>query len=154
MNFFIGIFLQALYLPNITVVNTEDLGERFLRSVFLILHFQSLGTMNQFPFKSRVGSETWLKHLTEVSNYDQFICNIFGWDTVKIGVIRAKAQFSVRIQTDGLFKNFFHTLGIVNLLLMKCRQGLSSYAKTPHCFASLRICVCLNRTKALVGIEY
>ena len=37
------------------------------------------------------------KKLTEVSNYGKFICNIFGWDTVKIGIIRDKVQFSVWI---------------------------------------------------------
>ena len=53
--------------------------------------------MTQFLFKSRVGNETWLKKLTEVSNYGKFICNIFGWNTVKIGIIRDKIQFSVWI---------------------------------------------------------
>ena len=32
MNFFIGMFLQVLYLPSTTVVKTEDFDERFLRS--------------------------------------------------------------------------------------------------------------------------
>ena len=32
----------------------------------------------------------------------------FGWDTVKIGIIRAKSQFSVWVLNDGLFKNFFY----------------------------------------------
>ena len=43
MNFFIGMFLQVLNLPRTTVVKTEDIEERFLSSIFLILHFQSLG---------------------------------------------------------------------------------------------------------------
>ena len=65
---------------------------------FLILHFQSLGTLSQFLVKSRVGNETMLKKFTEVStNYGKFICNIFGWNAVKIGVIRAKVQDSVWI---------------------------------------------------------
>ena len=39
-----------------------------------------------------------LKKFTEVStNYGKFICNIFGWNAVKIGVIRAKVQDSVWI---------------------------------------------------------
>ena len=42
MNFFIGMFLQVLYLPSTTVVKTEDFEEGFLRSFCLILHFQSL----------------------------------------------------------------------------------------------------------------
>ena len=58
MNFFIVMFLQLLYLPNTTVGKTEDHEEGFLRSFFLILPFQSLGTMTQFLFKSRVGNET------------------------------------------------------------------------------------------------
>ena len=65
---------------------------------FLILHFQSLGTMSQFLVKSRVGNEIMLKKFTEVStNYGKFICDIFGWNTVKIGIIRAKVQESVWI---------------------------------------------------------
>ena len=51
--------------------------------------------MTQFLFKSRVGNETSLKKFTEVSNYGKFICNIFGWNTVKIGIIRAKVEVSV-----------------------------------------------------------
>ena len=47
-----------------------------------------------------------LKKLTNVSNYGIFISNIFGWDTVKIGVIRVKVQFGVWISKDGLIKNF------------------------------------------------
>ena len=53
--------------------------------------------MTEFLFKSRVGNETRLKQLTEVSHYGKFICNIFGWDTVKIGIIRAKVQISMWI---------------------------------------------------------
>ena len=26
----------------------------------------------------------------QISNYGKFICNIFGWDTVKIDIIKAK----------------------------------------------------------------
>ena len=53
--------------------------------------------MTQFLFKSRVENETWLKKLTEPSNDGKFICNVFGWDTVKIGNIRAEVQFSLWI---------------------------------------------------------
>ena len=87
MNFFTGMFLQVL--------QAEDPEKGFLRSLFLILYFQSLESMIQFLFKSCEGNETWLKKLTEVSNYSKF--NVFGWDTVKIGIIRAKFQFSVWI---------------------------------------------------------
>ena len=57
MNFFIGMFLQVLYLPGTTVVKIEDLEEEFLKC-FLTLHFQSLGAMTHFLFRSRVGNET------------------------------------------------------------------------------------------------
>ena len=46
-------------------------------------------------------------------------------------------------------------VGIVSLLLVKYRQGLSNCIKNPHCFLSVSLCVyktlriwvCLNRTK-------
>ena len=80
----------------VTLLLKQKILERDFWEVFsFILHFQSLGTMTQFLFKSRVGNETSLKKLTEVSNYGKFICNMFGWDTVKIGIIRAKVQISV-----------------------------------------------------------
>ena len=53
--------------------------------------------MPQFLFKSRVENETRLKKLTEVSSHGKFICVIFGWDTIKIGIIRAKAQLNLWI---------------------------------------------------------
>ena len=53
--------------------------------------------MTQSLFKSPVRIETWLKILTEVSNYGEFICNNFVWDTVKVEIIRAKVQFSLWI---------------------------------------------------------
>ena len=92
---FIRIFLQVFYLPSTTIVKIEHLQEGFLRSFILILHFQSLRTVTEFLFKSFVGKETWLKKLTEVSDYRKFICNIFGWDTVRIGIIRAKVDLRV-----------------------------------------------------------
>ena len=58
MNFSIRMFLQVLYLPSNTAAKTEDIEEGFLRSFFSILHFQSLGTMTQFLFKSLVGNKT------------------------------------------------------------------------------------------------
>ena len=51
--------------------------------------------MAQFPFKSRLGNYTSLKKLTEVSNYGKFICNTFGWNTVKIEIIRAKVDLRI-----------------------------------------------------------
>ena len=98
MNFFNGMSLQVLYLSSTIAFKTEDLEEGFFKKFFfLILHFQSLGTMTEFPFKFCVGNKIWLKKLTEVSNYGKFISNIFGCDSVKIGIIRAKVHFSVWI---------------------------------------------------------
>ena len=77
VNFFTGKFLQVLYFPSTAVVKIENLEEGFLRSIFSIFCFQSLGIMTQFFFKSRVGNETWLKKSTEVSNYGKCISNIW-----------------------------------------------------------------------------
>ena len=92
MNFLIGKVLQVLYFPSDAAVKTENLKEEFLRSFFANLRFQSLRTMTQF-----LGNESRLKKLTEVSNYCKFICNIFGWDTERIGIIRAKVYIIVWI---------------------------------------------------------
>ena len=53
-----------------------------------------------------------MKKFTKLLNYGKFIWNIFGKDTVKIGVIRAKVQFSERISKDELIKNFFYMRGV------------------------------------------
>ena len=138
VNFFIGKVLQVLYFSSNAVIKTENLEEGFLSFFFLILHFQSLGTMTQFPFKSWVGNETRLKKLREVWNYGKFICNTFSWDTVKIGIIiRAKVQFSVWFKMMGCSRVSSICMGIVNLLLVKCRQGLRNCIKNPHCFVSV-----------------
>ena len=94
VDFFIGKILQVFYFPSNAVVKTGNLEEEFLKSFFSL---QSLETMTQFHFKSHVGNETRLKKLTEVSDFGKFICNIFVWDTVKIGIITAKVQFSIWI---------------------------------------------------------
>ena len=67
--------------------------------------------MTQFLFKSCLGNESRLKKLTEVSNYDKFICNIFGRDTEKIRIIRAKVQIIVWIENGELSKSFFYMCG-------------------------------------------
>ena len=67
--------------------------------------------MTWFIFKSHRGDETWLVKFTSVSNYGKFICNIFGWDTVKVEVIRVKVQFRQWLLEEGLIKNFFYTRG-------------------------------------------
>ena len=82
LNFFVGMFLQVSYIPITTVVKTEDYEEGFLRTFFNFA-FHSVSCI-QFLFKSREGDKTWLKKFAEVSNYGKFICNIFGWDIVKI----------------------------------------------------------------------
>ena len=79
------------------LLKQKILEKDFWEGFSFILHFQSLVSMTQFLFKSRVGNKTRSKKLTEVSNYGKFICNIFGWDTVTIGIIRANVQISVSI---------------------------------------------------------
>ena len=95
VNFFIVKFLQVLYFPSTAAIKTENPEEEFLGSFHSNLRFQLLKIIPQFLFRSRVGNETWLKKSTEVSSYGKFIYDIFGWKTVKIGIIRAKYQFSV-----------------------------------------------------------
>ena len=98
VNFFIGKVSQVLCFPGNSVAKIENLVEGFLRSFFPNFAHSVIGTVTQCLFKCRVGNKTRLKKLTEVSNYGKFIWNIFGWDTVKRGVIiRAKVQFSVWI---------------------------------------------------------
>ena len=88
-------FCKSFIFLVMLLLKQKILKRDFREVSFLILPFQSLGTMTQFLFKSCVGNETRLKKLTEVSNYGKFIYNIFGQDTAKIGIIRAKVQFSV-----------------------------------------------------------
>ena len=139
MNFLIGMFLQVLYLPSTTAVNTKDLEERFLRSFFSILYFQLLGTMTKFVSKFRVRNELWLKKLTEVSNYVKFICHIFGWDIVKIGNIVFSLVCGFKKMDCSRISSL--CLRLVSLLLVKYRQGLSSCIKNPHCFVSVSLYV-------------
>ena len=49
----------------------------------------------------------WRNLQMSLANYGKYICNIFGRDTVKIGVIGVKFQFGQWISKDGLMKNFF-----------------------------------------------
>ena len=67
-------------------LNQKILKGNFLEVSFLILCFQSLRIMTQFFFRS-----------TEIFNYGKFVSNIFGWDTVRIWIIRAKVKFSAWI---------------------------------------------------------
>ena len=122
---------QVFYFPSTTVVKTKNLVGIFGKFFFLILR-------SQFLFKSWVGNETRLKKLREVWNYGKFICNTFSWDTVKIGIIiRAKVQFSVWFKMMGCSRVSSICTGLVSLLLVKCRQGLSNCIKNPHCFVSV-----------------
>ena len=54
-----------------------------------------------------------------LANYGKFICNIFGWDTVKIGAIRVKVQFGECISKDELIKDFFYKRGGRKLVVRK-----------------------------------
>ena len=79
VNFFIDKVLQVLYFPGNALLKHKVLQVDFWELYFLILHFQSLGTLSRFLTKSHVGNETMLKKFTEVStNYGKFICNIIG----------------------------------------------------------------------------
>ena len=64
--------------------------------------------------------------MTEVSNYGKFICNIFSWDTEKIGIIRAKFQIIVWVENDELFKSFFYMCGyskfVIGEILARIKQ--------------------------------
>ena len=42
-----------------------------------------------------------------IANCGKFICNVFGWDAEKIGVITVKVPFDKLISKDGLIENFF-----------------------------------------------
>ena len=84
MNFFIGKFLQVLYFPGITVVKKKILKVDLWEVSFLNWLFQPLGITTQFLFEPCV------------ENMSPGVI-FFGWNTVKIGIIRAKAQFSVWI---------------------------------------------------------
>ena len=53
-----------------------------------------------------------MKKVRNVLHYDKLICNVLGWDTVKIGVIRVKVQFGDRISKDELIKNFGYMRGV------------------------------------------
>ena len=90
-------FCKSFIFPVPLLLKEKILKWDFWKAFFKILHFQSLETMTQLLFKSLVQNEIQLKKLTEVSNYCKFISNIFGWDTVKIEIIRAKVQFSAWI---------------------------------------------------------
>ena len=100
VNFLIGKVLQVLYFPSNAAVKTENLKEDFLRSFFSNFALPVIENYDPVCRKWKqveVGNESRLKKLTEVSNYRKFICNIFGWDIEKIGIIRAKIQIIVRI---------------------------------------------------------
>ena len=57
MNFFTGMFLQAVYIPSTTIVK-RCLKEGFLRSFFFNFALSVIGNYAQFLFKSCVGNET------------------------------------------------------------------------------------------------
>ena len=53
-----------------------------------------------------------MKKVRNVLHYGKSICNVLGWDTVKIGVIRVKVQFGDSISKDELIKNFGYMRGV------------------------------------------
>ena len=65
-------------------------------------------------------------------------------------IIRAIGLLELKFTSVGGFKKTgcsgtsYICLGIANLLLVKCRQGLSSCMKSPHCFVSLRSIIGLS----------
>ena len=95
-NFFIGKVSQVLYFPSNALVKIEHLEEEFLRSFFSSFALLAIGIYDPVSLQiSCIRNETRLKKLTE--NYGKFICNIFGWNTVKMWIIRAKIQVGVWI---------------------------------------------------------
>ena len=86
--------------------------------------------MTYFLFKSHRGDEKFIN----VSNYGKFICNIFGWDRVKIRVIRFKVQFSEWILNKSLVKDFIYIRRGRKWLLVKFNQALSNSIKNFYGF--------------------
>ena len=78
-----------------------------------------------------------------------FLGNIFMW------YIRAKVSLVCGFKMMDSSRIFSVCVGIVNILLVKCRQGLSNCVKISSLFcfckflwlAGLKICACLNRTE-------
>ena len=111
-----------------------------LKQKILLEFLESLFSNFVFSVSLQISckKETTLKKLREIWNYGKSICNVFSWDTVKIGIIiRAKVQFSVWFKMMGCSRVSSMCMGIVNLLLVKCRQGLRNCIKNPHCFVSV-----------------
>ena len=127
-------FCKSLIFPVTLLLKQKIFKRDFCEVSFLILRFQSLGTMTQFLFKSRIGSETRLKKLTEVAYYGKFICNMFGWDTVKIGII---ISLVCGFKMMGCSRISSICVGIVSFLLVKCRLGLSNCINNSHCVISV-----------------
>ena len=80
---------------------------------------------------------------------------------IGIIIITAKVQYSVWFKIIGSSRLSSICMEIVNLLLIKCRQGLSNcIEKSPVlclckflCLVDLSICVCLNRNKPSVELS-
>ena len=136
MNFFIGKVFQVLYFPSNAAVKTENLEERFLRSFFSNFALPVIGNYDPFSLQISYRNETSFKKLTEFSNYGKFICNIFNWDTVK-GLLELKFSLVCGFKMMGCSRVSSICVGILRLLLVKCRQGLSNSIKNPHCFVSV-----------------
>ena len=137
VNFFIRKVFQVVYFTSTTVVKTENREEGFLENFFS--NFALLVIGNYVPISLQIWSRKWdqVEEIERGLNYGKFICNVFSWDTVKIGIIRAKVQFSVLFKMVNCSRVSSICAGIVSLLLVKCRQGLSNCIKNPHCFVSV-----------------
>ena len=127
-------FCKSFIFLVMLLLKQEIFKRDFYEISFLILRFQSLGTMTQFLFKSRVGSETRFKKLKETSYYGKFICNMFSWDTAKIGII---ISLLCGLKMMGCSRISSICVGIVSLLLVKCRLGLSNCINNSPCFVSV-----------------
>ena len=130
-----------------SVIRLEAYVNFFIGKVLgisLLVFLENLFSNFALPVSLQVLSRRWDQvketeghKLREVWNYGKFICNIFCSDTVKIGIIiRAKVYFSVSFKMMGCSKVSSICMGTVNLLVVKCRQGLSNCIKNLHCFVS------------------
>ena len=82
--------------------------------------FMANASMTWFLFKSHRGDKTILTKFKNVSNYGEFICNIFCWNTVKW-----KPALVSWFQKMG-WSRVSVCASVGNLLLVKCNQRLSN----------------------------
>ena len=85
-------------------------------------------------FKSHRRDETCLKKFTNVLSYGKFIPNYFGWDIVKIGVIRVKVQFGEWISKNGLIKNFLYMRRVRKFVVGEMKPSIKQLYKKSSLF--------------------